>query len=241
MDGQLALTILKEGQRANFFTDEIPEKEDQIIDLAEKFIEDAKKAVEDDPVLARDEDLNAILELANVETKPLYKSGHIPRSSGGYSEADQREAEVEFENFPANPRVFEKLPLPSDPDGEEPNVPNDLDQVSDKEIRQIHWIYNKYLGRARWLLAEESAALTTSKHLRDDAYRRAFVETDGTKDVRDAYAKGSAEYIEWNEKVLEHQNKVSKLSALVEIYSSNVDRASREWTMRTDQYERGTR
>jgi peptidoglycan hydrolase CwlO-like protein len=60
-----------------------------------------------------------------------------------------------------------------------------------------------------------------------------------SKDIIDTFAKGDSDYKEYEENVKLLQNKLTRYKALVEIYSGNVDRLSREWTMRQNEWERG--
>ncbi len=63
-------------------------------------------------------------------------------------------------------------------------------------------------------------------------------EKSKLKEVLDAEAREDPEFEKLDGEVRNHQNDVTTLKALVDIYGGNVDRLSREWTMRQDEYEK---
>jgi len=179
------------------------------------------------------------------------------RSSGGFSENELEEAKsFEIGNLPPNKKyltetrkeLLEGLPIPKPTEEAVPyDMPTDLTDLGDKELRRLHSAFNAYLGRARWLLAIATSNLANATHVRDEEYRMGYKEAYGlaeragtrlTKDSLDNMAKDYGPYKDWNDKVLKHSNEVTQWRALADIYSGNVDRLSREWTMRTEQYER---
>jgi hypothetical protein len=167
------------------------------------------------------------------------------RSSGGYSESDLRieSQELGWENA----EVYEGFPLPKATPELILDMPTDLTELGDKALRRLHSAFNSYLGRARWRLAITNSNLANASHLKDDTYRRKYkyyasdLMQQGerpTKDLVDSFARDDDEYKEWEDKVLSHEQEAIHWKALVEIYGGNVDRLSREWTMRTEEYER---
>ena len=156
------------------------------------------------------------------------------RSSGGFSESDLRE----YEGLPIPQPVEESVPQ---------EMPTDLTELGDKAVRRLYSTFGSYLGRARWRLAAANSNLANATHLRDEAYRTQYIkvkreavtnEEKLTIEDLQNLAKESEEYKEWSNRVKEHTNEATNWKALVDIYGGNVDRLSREWTMRTEQYER---
>lgn len=139
------------------------------------------------------------------------------------------------------------LPVPKDFEDEPVDMPHDLSGVNDREIRRLSGIYNGYLARTKYLLGLELSNLAQATHLRDAAYREAFKNvrrvdpaTDKAKlkEVMDAEAREDETFEKLDSAVLEHQKKVTVFKALVDIYSGNVDRLSRDWTMRQNEWEK---
>mgnify|MGYP001575938150 CR=1 FL=1 len=126
-------------------------------------------------------------------------------------------------------------------------MPRDISALGDKEVRRLASEFNACLGRTIWLLSQALDEELGLKHLRDDAYQRAFLaeaedaEKEGiksTKDDKDAAARQNAEYKELDARVREAEKIVRKYKALKEIYQGNIDRLSREATLRDDEYKR---
>lgn len=271
MDATLARNILNaciEGE----FLEEMPEDEEQIIQDGQYFADEAKKAwdssMRNDTVatilhltgeLSDEEYEKAVAsgsaetpteEPAGAEKEPKYSSGTPPRSSGGYSESDLRETEAAPADSSAEGMVRkENLPIPKGMGAEEPpDMPRDLVELGDREVRRYHGIYNAFAARARWLLGVATSDLANATYLRDEALRSARRQVDrldpATEKARtietiNDEAKEDPDYQMWSERVNKHSHDVGIWKTLVEIYQGNVDRLSREWTMRTDEYERG--
>ncbi len=182
-------------------------------------------------------------EWSEEEGRPVYKgteteakvaSTYPRRSSGGFSESDLRE----YEGLPIPKAVEESVPQ---------EMPTDLTELGDKAVRRLYSTFGSYLGRARWRLATANSNLANATHLRDEAYRTQYIkvkreavtnEEKLTIEDLQNLAKESEEYKEWSSRVKDHTNEATNWKALVDIYGGNVDRLSREWTMRTEQYER---
>jgi len=260
LDPKIARAILSEVAAGDWLDKEIPEDESELIKLAQYYAEEAATAVEIEGM--KDEHLLAIINLSKASLPVLSAPADLPnseggppgeitylggqentlnkvaktyprRSSGGYSESD-----LSIEGLPVPKSTEEAVPY---------DMPTDLTDLGDKELRRLHSAFNSYLGRARWLLAIATSNLANATHLRDEAYRSSYLYNyrkstmEGeklTQPVLENLSKDTEEYKEWNEKVNKHNKDVTSWRALVEIYGGNVERLSREWTMRTDQYER---
>jgi hypothetical protein len=153
------------------------------------------------------------------------------------------EAESEAERFMG----ANKLPIPQTLPVDNPALPGDLTTLDDRVLRQYHSLYNGFLGRARWLLGIATGDLIRAEHLRDEAFRVALLKvnridpkTEKPKSVAtlDAEAKESADYQMWAQAANDHEREVAMRKSVVEIYQGNVAVLSREWTMRTEEFER---
>jgi hypothetical protein len=110
---------------------------------------------------------------------------------------------------------------------------------------RLHAQYNAYAARARWLLAIATNKLAGATYLRDAEYRKVYrreyeatKESKPTRDLLEFAAKSSPEYESLDSAVRAFQEDVTTFKALTEIYGDNVDRLSREWTMRQDEDKR---
>lgn len=260
MDAQTARAILSEVAAGDWLDKPMPENDEELVDLAQYYVEEAQLAVKEG---MNNEHLSAIINLSKVSPPVLSEPAESPNIDGGPpGEIDSSRGSATYVDpktggnpYPApeeldweNAVVKEGLPLPQPiPESAVFNMPTDLTDLGDKELRRLHSAFNHYLGRARWLLAISSSNLANATHLRDESYRASYIKTlkksqlEGEKLSQAALemtAKDTEEYQAWAEKVNSHNKEVTSWKALVEIYGGNVDRLSREWTMRTEQYER---
>ena len=186
------------------------------------------------------------------------------RSSGGYSESDLRETEkkrpIQDEHgqwgfMPAgnwipesNMTSREGLPIPQSVSETDPyDMSVDVTDLGDKAVRRLYSAFGSYLSRVRWLLAIAESNLSNATHLRDAEYRVLYSNISksltlrgerATKDLVDSLAKEEESYKEWDDKVEKHTREVIHWKALRDIYGGNVERLSREWTMRQAEWER---
>lgn len=224
MELELAKAILSEAISGQFL-DTMPESEEEIIEQGKYFAEQAKKEYNDGWGKSN-ETVTAIVNLLPSE-EPDNNPSLAQRESGVGT---------------GSSAFFKGMPLPQS-DGTEPPVelPFDVSAMDDAEVRRYHGIFNHYFARARYELAEQSAALTAAEHLRDNAFRKSYSKLDKrdkTLKVLETEAMEDSEYQSWNRNVLEHEQNVIKLKALAEIYSKNVEVLSREATIRQNEYER---
>lgn len=219
MEVKLARAILNEAENGGYLDGEIPEEKDELIRLAEYYADEAKKVYEHGN---RDESVVAIVNMITDVSSFIA----VP---------------VERDAF------FNGLPHPSENLVDAVEMPAYIHDLSDEDVRKYQGIFNHYYGRARWLLAEENSRLAEATHLRDEALRVAYAETSKkiiqrderpTKDLVLSIAKDDREYREWDDRVREHENNASKYKALVDIYSANIERLSREATVRHNEFER---
>lgn len=246
MKVDIARAILSEVALGGWLDSEIPEEEQEIIDLAKYYVSEAENWVnEGNPA---DEHINAIINLSKVSHLALSeladtKEMEAPPGENPVNEENCKEERSENDDL-TNIRAMEGLPIPQKLSEKTYDMPVDLTELGDKAIRRLHSAFNSYLGRARWLLAVATSNLSNATHLRDESYRVEYLKaykrslSEGEKlsqAILDAVAKDAEDYKAWNERVNDHNKEVTHWKALVDIYSSNVDRLSREWTMRIDE------
>jgi len=216
--GQIELAILKAAQ-AGGYLEKLPEDPEDIIKEANFYLAEATKAYEEDGMKGD----KAIKEIINLGKK--------------------LGAQTDEEIFGSDkPEVFRGLPVPENPRHDPTPLPVDFTELSPKEIRRLHAEYNAYAARARWMLAVTTNKLAGVVHLRDAEYRSAYkqihednVEKKLTQPLLEAAAKQTEEYVKLDNKASIYQTDVNSYKALAEIYVGNVERLSREWTMRQDE------
>jgi len=140
-----------------------------------------------------------------------------------------------------------KLPIPKEPDFDYKHLPADFTELTDHEIRKYSSHNQHFLNRARYLLSQVINHQANALHLRDDAYRKAYVKYNNeleaagertTKDLINSYATQEDEFKKYDADAQQAQADIISLKALVEVYSGNVERLSREWTMRQNEWEK---
>lgn len=204
---------------------ELSEKERY--DLAVYWIGEAEKAWIENPSVAKnDETIRTILNL----------------SPNGFPEKIVDMTGYKKESTTSN------LPIPKDPDFDYTHLPADFTDLTDKEIRRYSSHNQHFLNRAIYLLSNVANHNADANYLKDDAYRRAYVrfhdelEAAGertTKDLVDSYVRTQdEEFRRYDKDAKEAQEQVVSLKALVEIYRGNIDRLSREATMRQHEWEK---
>lgn len=261
---QLARIIINEALSGGFESEAMPEDEGDLVargtSWAEAAIESYQSGVKHPTVLAivnlvdskqLEQGKTASADVEGEDSNPeltAVAESYPRRSSGGLSESDEREI-ISYDSIHSLERSIrgQNLPIPEEIEHAPTPMPRDLSELTDKKVRQLSGEYNSYLGRAKWILAVATSDLANATHLRDEAYRQAmkiiarFDDDTGKKKlaaVLDAEAKDDFEYQKFNDGAREHQNRVTAYKALVEIYAGNVDRLSREWTMRQDDYNK---
>lgn len=194
--------------------------------IAERWIKEAEQAWIENPSFAKKDE--AIMTVLNLSPNGI----------------PQKILEI---NEPAKHSILEALPIPKDPDFKYEHLPADFTELTDMEIRRYSSHNQHFLNRARYLLSQVINHQANALHLRDEAYRRAYKESHDsivnegerpTKDLIDSYAKEDAEFKRYDEDAIEAQADIVSLKALVEVYSGNVERLSREWTMRQNEWEK---
>ncbi len=221
--GSVELAILKAAQEGGYL-DTIPEDPNDIVREANYYVIEADKAYKNG--MKGDKTIIAIRNLAK-------KMGE---------EQDKADQAIFGSD---KPKLYRGLPEPEDLHGEPTSLPRDFTELSPKEIRKLHAEYNAYYARARWMLAVATNKLAGKTSLRDAEYRKAYMnaytiagEKKPTREVLDFTASSDERVKELNDAVRAFQEDVTSYKALTEIYGGDVDRLSREWTMRQDEDKR---
>lgn len=248
IDLESAVSIINEAKAGGFEDKPVPEDPAEAIARGEYFYEEAKKAYAEG---LRDNEIQSIIWIgATALDEPIpdkMESTYPRRSNGGLSESDERETENAPIDVTEKNAENENLPVPQHIEGETEQMPRDLTKLSDKDVRKLSGEYQAYLARVTYLLAVESSDLASAEHLLDAARAKAMREmnthdskTDKPKlaKVIEAEILAVPEVAELTAAVAKHQQKVIMWKSLKEIYSGNVDRLSREWTMRQNEWEK---
>jgi hypothetical protein len=222
MNVETAKKILAVAQGGGYFDGPIPDNEEELLAEGEFFYNHALTAKEsgvNDPV---------VLEIISLGA---------PKATDGYV----------AETIPSSLLGPGKLPIPPQIEGEVPVMPFDLSNATDKQIRSLASQYNACLSRVIWQLSETLSEEQNLKHLRDAIYRSIFLKistearASGEKILRDELdfmAKENEEFKALDEQVRGVEKNVRDYKALKEIYQGNIDRLSREATLRDDEYKR---
>jgi hypothetical protein len=155
------------------------------------------------------------------------------------------------EEKPAKAEVTkENLPIPRQIEGDPPVMPRDTSELNDKEVRRLMGEFNACLGRAVWLIQDALDDELRIKQLKENAYRTAYLAEEEaarensvklTKEALDFAARESEEFQEYDQQLFEASKLVRNYKALKEIYQGNIDRLSREGTLRDDEARRDGR
>jgi len=255
MDIQTARAILSEVASGGWLDKELPEDEKDLIDLAQYYVDEAKIAKQEG---MDNESILAIINLAQA-SPPVLSAPVEPDSLEGppgeidvYYKGNKYPSLTENKNddvvdLAREDKDYEGLPLPQPIPETALDMPVDITDLGDKAVRRLYSAFGSYLGRSRWKLATAESSLSNATYLRDAEYRKLYGSISktlarngerATKDLVDSLAKEEDTYKEWDEKVQKHTEQVIHWKALKDIYGGNVERLSREWTMRTEQYER---
>jgi hypothetical protein len=259
MELEVATKILEAAKEHGLLDGDIQADEKKALAEAEYFLSEASEAIEQgwgaaDAAVCEIYELGTGKEVVQPDVNEADDREDIP---GGYTTPpeqieDEPEGNVNIIALPIEPAQteteYKKLPIPPDIAEAVVTMPGDLTDLTDVQVRRLHSQFNALLARATWVLSQASNELANAEHLFDADYRRALKAVDKI----DPYTEKAkiakvleAEAME-DEKVQQRdlvvQNakaNVTSLKALRDVYASNVSVASREWTMRQDEYEKG--
>jgi hypothetical protein len=224
-----AESILKEAKVHELISKDISELEDsQKIKLANKLVENARKQ---SAAGRKGEAVMSILFAADVDV------GVSPKDIDKDEERYQATISDHLESG---------LPIPPEIEGTPPKLPLDLTELSDKQVRWLHGAFNACSARVGWLYAIEEGGENAAKQIADDHEESYVVSADrkdiGGKPKSMALLKAEAkenvpDIAKWRKREKTHSIASSRYKRLFEIYNSNCERLSREWSMRVQERE----
>lgn len=126
------------------------------------------------------------------------------------------------------------------------DLPFDLTELSEREVRQLYSANLSYFGRASYLAKLEKQLSIACKHIADAAFDDAIAglskideETEKEKSATQlkAEAERSPKVRRWRRRQQKHESLKESMRADAEIYRQNLESLSREWTMRTEEID----
>lgn len=265
MDLVTAKAVLTELKRGGFYEKELPEADGEILNDAEYFVEEARIAFEEGWGKNL-ESVQAVLSLVNLtpdesevdnsnmrKEEPLRErhtssSKHIGNGMQQFASENGGDSQTAVASHTLIDLAHgHGLIVPAEIQYSAPEMPRDITELTDIKVRKLYSEFNALLNYSKWQLAMESSDLNDAVHLREAAYREAYVNTSRldeetgkskTATLIDMEVKTSKNYQKYDELVRQHTVKTTGLKALVDIYSSNVDRLSREMTFRQFEWEK---
>jgi hypothetical protein len=141
----------------------------------------------------------------------------------------------------------ENLPVPPEIQGDVPDMPGDLTGLDDRKIRQLHGEFNAYLGRVEYLLSRERMALHQAKLVLENMVQEGLrtaekidpsTEKPKLASVLEAEVNADGDVMAWRMNVQRHEMAIIELRGFQEIYARHISVLSREWSMRSEEYQR---
>lgn len=224
-----AQSILNQAKLLGLITKDTSElTDDKQIKLANAIVNNAQKAYRNNE---RGEKVTSILFAADVDMN--------------VSEDDPDEDEVRYRKI-LEEHIESGLPIPPEIEGTPPDLPLDLTELSDKQVRWLHGAFNACSARVGWLYSVEEGGESAAKQIADH-YEEQYITTTDRKDIGgkpkpQALLKAEAKQanstiVKWRDREKKHSIKANKYKRMFEIYNNNCERLSREWTMRIQQRE----
>jgi len=217
----------------------VPETDEQIVETANKIYDFA--------VEAQDSGMNG----EHITTIIKLTENYIPFEKNSTEETvpsgndDDEDKSIYLKSI--EERIADNIPVPPEIEGEAPNLPVDLNELSDKEVMRLHGAFTACSARINWLYAIEEAGESAARFIANkktsDYIASADKKDEDTKkpktmEVLKAEARSDNEEIDyWRNLQEKHEVAAKKFHTVSEIFNNNVERLSRHWTMRTQ--ERG--
>lgn len=180
-----------------------------------------------DPRVQRDPEPG--VSTANDVTMPEEGGDHVPILTA-HEERALALAEVEKA----------RLPIPGDIE-EPPEFPEDIAGLDDGTLWTLHSKFNACLASATWKLGMVLVDERAFKHIADSKAREVRASLDHTnpatgkpkgRELLEKEAEDSEEVQVWRDKQYQAELRAIPLRRLVDIYSSQVEVLSRQWTFR---------
>lgn len=136
----------------------------------------------------------------------------------------------------------ENMPVPAPIEGDAPNMPLDISELSDGELIRLHGAFSAYAARMGWLYSLEEAGEAAARIIRRRKLDEYIINADRydheakkakTQDVLKAEAYMNSEEVRyWSDLLDQHEIQSHHYKHVFEIYTNNVERLSRAWTLR---------
>jgi hypothetical protein len=254
MRKDVALSIVNAAKEGGYQKDPVPERDDEVIELGEYWLAEATRML--DGPMKNNATVQAIVALGNGDAPaPVAEEPGEPASP---PPAEDPPLQEEKAGTPGSSAVDEanalimreNLPVPPEMEGDPPDMPGDLTQVDDRQIRRLHGQFNAYLARTMYVISQESLRLNESEilHRRVSERARLRIEkmdpvTNRAKLADDIMAEVNAdkEVREWADRVEQHKANRDALKALADIYGRHLSVLSRESSMREFEWTQGQR
>lgn len=126
------------------------------------------------------------------------------------------------------------------------DMPFDLTELSETELRQLHSAMLNYFGRASYVAKVEKALAIACKNIADDYHDQLIatiekIDPETEKDKSATQLKAEAEQDptvrRWRRRERKHKEMMESMKADADIYKQNLDSLSRDWTMRIDEMD----
>lgn len=248
-NADIATTIIQVAKEHGFYDDPLPEGDEERISEATAIHDEAKLAHERG---ARGKAIVAILSIGSLEEEvekefipdiPEVFVPSIPDEPKDVSVPPLTfNTQVEAKELAIARIKKERLPIPSEIEGEPPTLPRDISVLSDSDLRRLHSEYNACLARSNWLVALGEADELAARQIADFYHAKAVKVAGSVADpvtgkaktvaALEAEAAGDDDAREWRQLATKHFIDTKLLKALRDTYQSNCDRISREYSMR---------
>lgn len=246
-----AVAILNEAKSLGFYDKPLPESERDRTYAAEELVHEAQTAYDKG---ARGDAVTRILAIASsvVPTvrseinerppeEPLNGDGHAVQTLQNQGQHTGLQGVTQAKELAIARIKKERLPVPSAIEGEPPVLPRDMSQLADKSLRRLHSEFNAVLAYSNWLVAMDEADELAARQIVDHYTALAISRADKIDPatnkpksvaILEAEAYSDPNVKEWRLNQSRFFVNIKLLKSLRDTYLSNVERISREYTMR---------
>lgn len=232
IDAELADAIIVEVKTRGLYKGSTPSTDTEKIELAVSLIDQAYGAKK---MNSKSDNVNAIINMVenneSVGVRAKKKAAKTPQKKVVAKKS------VSVSDFIAD----QGLPEPEGVHEDVPTLPADFTLLKDVEVRKFHSVFNALSVRAYWLATQEESYMEEAQEMSKTLLTKSMNEVDELDakgrprkaTVIKEEASRNDEYIEWNNKVVEHRKRYRALRNLAEGYEKKHKALSREWTMRS--------
>lgn len=223
MNETIATSIINEAANQEIITQK-PQSNSSKIKLAEHLVKMAREAYSKGE---RGKHVLSIINIAKLNSE----------------EIDEDE---KFYKDVINEKMEKNLPIPPEIEGQAPNLPLDITNIGNKELRYMYGAFNACSARANWLYSLEEAGASAAKQIAEHYIEEYVIHADrkdyGGRSKAMAILKAEAkdkypEIIKWLDREKKHEIKANKYKRLLDTYDNACERLSREWTFRMNERE----